>query len=555
MPSTLPSRSFEPGLRSTVAAICALVILTAIIYWPVRQFGFVNYDDPVYVLHNKYVQAGFSRDTLHYAFTANFGGWSPLVWLSYVIDRQFFAAAPAAIHVENVFWHALGGILLWVLLSKLTAAAWRSWIVAALFLCHPMHVESVAWISERKDVLSIPLLLAAMLAYWRYCNLPNGWRRSTMYCLILLLFVLSLMAKAMGVTLPLLLILLDYWPLRRIQLSNLTTVIRMVIEKLPVLAVTVIFSIVSLETQQAGGATAAGASVPLFDRFGNAIVCYMIYVSKLVIPTKLAAFYVHPGARPMPAIVAAAGLLFLISWLVIRYRDKAPYLVTGWFWFVIALLPVIGIVQIGGQAMADRYSYLPSIGFFIAVVWGIDDLLTRVQPMTTSILPQICRVLFVVVPLTILSILAHRQVRYWKNTETLFTHSCDVTGPNPVACYALGTAEFARGDLQAALRNFTSVVIEDPGNDKAVKYLGDIFIRFNLAKAIEYYQQAVLINPGKIDYRIALAASLTQQGDRASLVLAAEQLRAVLQIDPSNPQAHAGLADVQSRLKAKQSNR
>jgi hypothetical protein len=532
-------------------AIVSLLLLTVLVYWPVYRFGFLRYDDQFFVWQNRYVAQGWTHESIHYAFTEMSGGWGPLLWLSFMTDRVVFGATPSLEHLENVLLHMAGGVLLWVLLTKMTSAPWRSWVVAALFLCHPMHVESVAWVSERKDVLSTPTLLGAMLAYWWYCQSPPGHRRWIAYGLLLLLFMVSLLSKAMGVTLPALLLLMDFWPLRRFRAFNLKDrdFRRAVFDKIPVTAITGLFCVMAMVAQQSSGATSAGAVLPLSDRVDNAIVCDVIYIVKLVIPTNLAAFYPHPGSRPLAAIVPAAGLLVLISWFVIRQRGRAPYLLVGWFWFTVALLPVIGIVQIGGQAMADRYSYLPSIGFFMAVVWGSCDLLGRVGLPVAGTTGRWVAGVVTAAMLIALSVTAHRQVWYWKDTETLFLHCYDVTGPNPVACFQLGVAAEERSDLRGAIDNFDIVIEQDPGNDKALKLLGDIWINSDLDKAIDYYGQAVELKPKRTDYRILLAASLARRADTESLEAAAMQLRRVLALEPGNVPARTGLVDVLSRLK------
>lgn len=545
----LHSRFGDFSVRGTITC-SSLLLLAAVIYWPVHQFGFLNYDDPSYVWQNRFVQAGFTRQSLHFAFTSFLvGNWNPLVWISFLLDRQLFGATAAGLHIENVAWHALGGILLWILLAKSTGAPVRSWIVAALFVCHPMHVESVAWISERKDVLSTPLLLAAMLAWVRYCKSPADWRRIAAYALALLLFTLSLMAKATGVTLPLLLLLLDYWPLRRLRLThnNASEWVKAIAEKIPLVLITLVFAMISIRAQQSGGATEAAASLPMLDRVENAVVCYVIYLVKLAVPTDLAAFYPHPGSRPLAAAAAAGGMLLLISWIAFHRRADMPWLLVGWLWFLIALLPMIGLVQIGGQAMADRYSYLPSIGIFVMVVWGVTALLARLHLSNSSRAGWWLSTGLTVAILATLSILCRRQVWYWKDDDTLFTHSFEVTGPTPVACFAMGVAALGRGDAHAARDDFTQVIQQDPGNDKAFELLGTIWSGTDPAKALLCYQQAVALNPPRIDYRIALAAELTRVNDLPSLSAAADQLRQVLQIDPDNPQARAGLADLKVR--------
>jgi tetratricopeptide (TPR) repeat protein len=525
--------------------VIALLALASVVYSPVRHFGFIDFDDPGYVSQNALVKRGLTRDSLHYAFTDSvMANWTPLVWLSFMLDAQLFHAAPGPIHLENAAWHAAAAIVLYFLLKNATGSFWRSGLVAALFVVHPMHVESVAWIAERRDVLSTPPLLGAMLAYRTYTLASGRWRSPAWYALMLLLFTLSLMSKATGVTLPVLLLLLDFWPLQRIRLNpaDARRTIRLVLEKLPLAMLSFGLAALAFWAQRHAGATKALTTLPVSDRLKNAVVCYVIYLAKLAWPTDLAAYYPHPGTRPLLVVCCAAGLLGLLIWLAWRLRQRMPWIIVGLLWFLIALLPMIGIVQLGGLAMADRYSYLPSIGLFIAVVWTTSELLRRTAMLRFLGIGVAAAVLI------LLTFLGRRQVWYWQDTQTLFTRDFEIVGPNPVACFLLGKTAMARGDKQAAIDYLIQAAGQDPGNDRVFEVLGNLFLKVDRTRAVICYQRAVELVPARADYRIALAVAYTEINDRPSLLSAAQQLQQVLQIDPGNAQATAGLQDITNRL-------
>jgi protein O-mannosyl-transferase len=541
-----------PGIRQqrshplgNVIMVTALLALASLVYSPVRHFGFIDFDDPGYVSQNALVKQGLSRESLHYAFTDSvMANWTPLVWLSFMLDGQLLHAAPGPIHLENAAWHAAAAILLYFLLANATGSFWRSGLVSAVFVVHPMHVESVAWIAERRDVLSTPLLLGAMLAYCRYTRASGKWCSAAWYALMLLLFALSLMSKATGVTLPALLLLLDFWPFERIRLDrfDVRRSIRLLLEKLPVAMMSVGLAVLTVWAQQHAGAVKAVATLPMSDRLKNAIVCYVIYLAKLVWPTDLAIYYPHPGTRPLSVVCCAAGLVGLIIWLAWRLRQQMPWILAGLLWFLIALLPMIGLVQLGGLAMADRYSYLPSIGLFIAVVWTAGELLR------SSAVFRYTRIGIAAVILILLTFLGRRQVWYWQDTETVFARDYAVVGPNPVACFFMGKAAETRGDTQAAIDYLLQAVEQDPGNARVFEILGNLFLKVDLTRAVVCYQRAVDLEPTRIDYRIALAVALTDTNNRPSLINAGQQLQQVLQLDPHNAQATAGLQDITTRL-------
>ncbi|HSV12754.1 MAG TPA: tetratricopeptide repeat protein, partial [Tepidisphaeraceae bacterium] len=519
--------------RALIVIIAAgLCALTAAIYWPVHRYGYISYDDPYYIYNNPHVQAGFTRDTVHYAFTTSTGGnWNPLLWLSFYADRALLNLRPGAMHVENVALHAVSGVLLLLLLAQLTGAIWRSAAVAALFLCHPMHVESVAWLTERKDVLSTPLLLGTMMTYVAYTRAATPARRLLSYVAMLLLFALSLMVKSMGVTLPALLLLIDFWPLRR-RLSA-----RTVLEKIPLFVIVLALLPIAMHAQVAVGAT--NEVLTLADRFTNAVVTYVLYAVKLIAPTGLAVFYPHPGARPAAQVVSAGLLLLLISAGAFVARHRRPYLFVGWFWFIGTLVPVIGIVQVGSQAMADRYSYLPSIGFFIAVVWFIAD---AIALFVRSHSPRAWTAATIAtVAIASSSILCRQQLYYWRDSQAIFAHAMEVTGENWVADMHLGDIAFQRGDYATAVEYFQDVIRLRPNDARGYFDAANCITPSNPRRAIQLYREAIKRDPREPGYHVNLAVALIMIDDRAG---ALDEAREALRLDPNYGPAKAAVAEL-----------
>jgi protein O-mannosyl-transferase len=501
---------YTPLVSRFFILLAALVLLTAGIYSSVHRFGFVDYDDGEYITSNPHIQGGLSLSDLKQAFTTSrVGNYAPLVSLSYCVDQSLFGLRPGPMHVENVLLHLLSGLLLWRLIFVSTGNLDRGFAVAALFLIHPMHVESVAWLAERKDVLSTPLLLGAMITYVAYTK-PRSRARWFDYSLMLILFALSLLAKSMGVTLPAVLLLMDVWPLRRWgqtgeQARGLHGVINTgslnwkspVMEKIPLLALSIAASVMAGIAQNGRGATSSFADLGPFDRIANALVCYVIYIVKLAVPTKLAVFYQHPGARPMQVAIAAAGLLVVISYLFFRWRKNRSYLLIGWLWFLGTLIPVIGLVQIGSQAMADRYSYFPSIGLFIAVVWVVGEQLKNAKVKTAML----------AIILAAYSFAAWRQVSYWKDSRSLFSHAAAVTDVNPVAYLVLARLDYQRGDLRAALDEFNRA--RNPfENARALDGMGNCVLNSDRVEAIALYRKAIFINANNALFHAHLANAL-----------------------------------------------
>jgi tetratricopeptide (TPR) repeat protein len=475
-----------------------LVVLAAAVYWPVYRFDFVDYDDNQYVFQNPNVQAGFSAQTVRVAFTTfQMGNWNPLLWVSFYVDHALFNLRAGPMHVENVVMHLCSGLLLWHLLIASTGRRLEAFVVAALFICHPMHVESVAWISERKDVLSTVWLFAAMAAYVHYCKQSPGRRVWIAYLLVVACFGLSLLSKAMGMTFPALLLLLDFWPLQRWPARSWAA---LVVEKLPLFALAAASAVIAATAQVYIRATATVAQVGLLSRIGNALTSYVLYLFKLIVPLRLAVIYPLAGDQSPAAVIAAALLLTCATIAAYRLRRSKPYLLVGWLWFCGTLLPVSGLVQIGATAMADRYSYIPYVGLFVAVAWLAGDLLSKPAFAAGA-----------AAALTALTWLAHVQAMYWQNSQTLFTHTLEVTEHNPIAHIDLGMDALVRNDLRTAIDQ-CNLALRDGPNPDAYEGLGTCWMRIDPREAISYFRLALLLNPDNARYHMNLAIALDGAG-------------------------------------------
>jgi Flp pilus assembly protein TadD len=508
-------------LTNPVTIGLALAIATLVVYWPVTSHDFVNLDDQVYVSECPQVLTGFTWDNLRWAFKATDGGaWHPITWLSLMWDGQLFGNRPAGYHLTNLLWHVTNTVLLFGWLYQITSARWRSAIVAALFALHPLHVESVAWISERKDVVSTAFWLLTLWAYSTYAKqqaIPKSQRPSTpwlWYALTLVLFTLGLMSKPMLVTLPFVLLLLDFWPLGRFVPLSARTLGRLLGEKTPFFLLSVGASVVAIHTQRASDAVASLDWISPGARVANAFVSYARYFGKTFWPDDLAVFYPHPTSWPLLTVLAATGLLVIVSAIAVRWRQRQPFLAVGWFWFVGTLVPVIGLVQVGGQSLADRYTYVPLIGLFIALVWGANPLCNSGQRSPHSS-PLIAigagLVLLVCAGLTI------RQVRHWRNSETLFRHTLAVTQNNAVAHVNLASSLLDQNRFAEAVEHCQLALQIRPDSPEALKNLGLAFAgsgRWD--EAITQYERALQINPKDDKALNGLGLALANQGKLAA---------------------------------------
>jgi tetratricopeptide (TPR) repeat protein len=441
-----------------------LVLLTALVYAPVLRHGFVNYDDNLYVSGNPVVRQGLTWEGLRWAWTAAVAcNWHPVTMLSHMLDVELYGVRPGWHHLTNLLLHLANVVLLFEVLRRMTGATWRSAAVAALFAVHPLHVESVAWISERKDVLSGLFFLLTLGAWLRYVRRPAAGR----YLLALLAFALGLLAKPMLITLPFVLLLLDVWPLGRLPLAAMPAASErterrralraLLLEKLPFVVLAVAVSAVALYTQR--GAMASLAALPLRRRAANALVSYVVYLGKSLWPSRLAVIYPLPPSIPLWKAALAAALLAALTALALARLRRAPWLAVGWLWFAGMLAPVSGLVQVGRQAMADRYTYLPSIGLFIAVVWSAHALAQAALPGELPARgPGATRRALLgagaAVVIAALALTARVQVGAWRDSLTLFRHAAAVTDGNYVAAFHLGEELRMRGDRAEARRYY-----------------------------------------------------------------------------------------------------
>jgi tetratricopeptide (TPR) repeat protein len=520
--ATAESAPRAAGLPAAAAVAIGLVAITGVVFWQTRQFGFVDLDDAFYVTRNPYVSSGLSRENVAWAFsTGATGNWHPLIWLSLMLDVQLFGVRPGPMHVTNVVLHTVNVLLLFFLLRLLTASLWRSGFVAALFAIHPLHVESVAWITERKDVLST---FFGLLAIWAYARYAQSAKRKW-YWACLALWICSLMAKQMFVTLPFLLLLLDYWPLARFRVSEgVSNARQLVVEKVPLFAVTVAFCIIAFVVQHRGGAVQNLEHYPLTSRLANAVVVYTLYLKKAIWPVGLAAFYPHPeSAISAGQVLAAASLLVPITALAVFWSRRYPFFVVGWLWYLGTLVPVIGLVQIGNQQMADRYTYLPLIGIFIALTWAVAEAVaprTWLRPLSVMAAAGL---------LVALTVQARRQAETWRTTERLFVHAVAVTGPNAFAEGALGDECRRLGRRGEALRHFEQALEIDPRAKRVLNSLGQLALdEGQKERALEYHQRALEVDPRDGVTRHHLAMALYQLGRTDEAI---RQCQEAVQID------------------------
>ncbi len=580
-----------------------LTLVTLAVFWQVRDHDFINLDDEQYVTQNPHVRGGLTAGGLAWAFTTiHASNWHPLTWLSHMLDSQLFGMDPAGHHLVNLLFHVANTLLLFLVLNRMTQALWQSAAVAFLFVLHPLHVESVAMVAERKDVLSTFFLLLTLWAYFVYTRRPGFARMIP----VVAFFALGLLSKPMLVTLPFVLLLLDYWPLGRTAAPERTIPrplptpgvessgkkkkqkikqtgesppappVRekpsaaaavpwaLVAEKIPLFALAILSSIMTFHAQQKGGAMSSLDDIPLLKRLGNALISYASYIVKTVFPQGLAVFYPYPASLPAWQVLGSAVLIGAITFFAVRFRKRFPYALVGWLWYLGTVGPVIGIVQVGMQSMADRYTYVPHIGLFIAVVWGVGELAGR-QPQGRKILAALTGIVFAG-----LTVITWNQITYWRSSITLFEHALSVTEQNSLAHLNLGVAlaragkgseaaehyrevlrinpnssgghfnlanyYFSTGRQDEALRHYREAVRINPRYANAYNNLGLLMVSERRAEeAIPYYRSAIELDPSnagiRYNYGIALAAA-------GRLPEAIEQFKSALEGRPDYPEAH-----------------
>lgn len=529
--AAVQSRRRMPPARAALLVGAGLVVATLALFAPACANDFVNFDDPPYVTANSHVQAGPTGDGVVWAFTViREGNWHPLTWLSLEWDARCYGLKPWGFHLTNVLLHAANVGLLFEALRRLTGALGRSALTAALFAVHPLHVESVAWVAERKDVLSGLFWMLTLLAYSWYAGRPGVGR----FALVLTTFALGLMAKSMLVTLPCVLLLLDYWPLRRPPSW------RLLWEKAPLLALSAAVSAVTWYGQQHEGALRSLSEIPLSLRCANAPVAYCAYIFKAIWPVNLGVYYPYPSDIPAGEVVAAAVVLGAVSALAVWQRQRAPYLIVGWLWFLGTLVPVIGLVQVGAQAMADRYTYIPLIGLAVMAVWGGADLMAFVADPVRPLALLIPGLL-----LALLALLSVAQELYWHDSVTLWEHAHDLAAASPVIENNLGDALEQRGSLEEALPHYAAAERLDP--DYMQPHIGMARILSAEGKddaAAKQYEQVIRLAPDDPGAHANLGQLLLREG-RADA--AAEHFRQALAADPTYGRLWLALATALDR--------
>jgi len=475
--------NITPG-RQKLFVYVFLAVVTLAVFWQVNQYDFINVvDDNIYVTENSHIKSGITPEGIRWAFSTKYADlWHPLLWISFMFDYQLYGLNAGGYHLTNLFLHILSSLLLFWLFNRMTGAVWKSAFVAAFFALHPLHVESVVWIAERKDVLSAFLGMLTLCLYVYYTEKPVIRR----YLFILLFFVCALMSKPMVVTLPLIMILLDYWPLGRFELKKGNLLLWQLKEKIPFFILSIVFSIMTIYAHH----NRPIEHFPLGSRLANAFVSFVTYLEKTFWPHNLAVYYPFPEQIPLWQVSGATLLIILISVVVIVTVRRLPYLFVGWLWYVIAILPVIGILQDSDQAMADRYHYLPSIGISVMLAWVI-PLLFKNENTRKQILFAVAISFF-----TIMSFLTWKQCGYWKNSRELFKNTLQATKNNGVAHNCLANALSDEGKIEEAIYHYNEAIRIYPDFVDAYTNRGIAYANLGQhQRAIEDFSKVIYLQP------------------------------------------------------------
>ena len=460
-----------------------LAVVTLAVFWQVNQFDFTNIDDNVYVTDNSHIQSGITLDGFCWAFSTTYAEfWHPLTWLSLMLDYQLYRLNAGAYHLTNLIMHILSTLFLFWLFNRMTGAMWKSAFVAAFFALHPLHVESVAWIAERKDVLSGFFWMLTLCLYVYYTEKPVIRR----YFLVLFSFSCALMSKSIVITMPVIMILLDYWPLKRFNLNKDSFILYQFKEKIPFFILSAIFSIITFFAQPHSTAI----NFPLRLRLANAPLSFVTYLEKTFWPHDMAVFYPFNTQIPIWQVFGTSFFIIIISFAVIVMAKRLPYLFVGWLWYAITLLPIIGIIQVGNHAMADRYHYLPSIGIAIMLAWGISALIKSEEVRKKILFPM------AIAFLALMAFLSFKQCGYWENKNTLFSHALQFTKKNFIVHDGLGIALFEEGKIEEAINHFSEAILANPNYSNA--YLNRGIAYFKLGKyqrAIDDFNKAIQLRP------------------------------------------------------------
>lgn len=507
--------------RTAIAAMIALALVTIAVFWPVGECGFTNMDDPAFIYANPNVRAGLTVDGFLWAFNNDHWSWHPITWLSHMADCELFGVNPAGHHYMSLSIHVLNSLLLFGILRWMTGSFWRSFIVAAIFALHPMRVESVAWACERKGLLSTFFGLITIAAYTFYARRPGAGR----FILVMISFAFCLMSKAMLVTMPFLLLLLDFWPLQRKRSKAI------ILDKLPLLAMTLACSWIT-------AGKVAFVQLPLMTRLSNVFVSYVRYIEKTFWPVDLAILYPLPNAWPSSRIAVSIAVVVIITAAVMIMIRRRPCLAVGWFWYLGTLVPVIGFVQVWYQAMADRFSYVPTMGLLIALVWLVADV-ARSKPL------RAVAVVVLVFVLSALAVTSHRQLAHWNNSITIFSHTVAVTDDNYHAHTNLASALFKSGQPDAAMEHYKRAIAIDPNGERALAGVSAVLLRSDqLEKAIEFASRAVAINASSAEGHYNLGVALQKSGREDE---AASHYQKAIDVDPIFVSGHYNLGLIHMR--------
>jgi len=542
------SGSGRPLQNQKSIMACAIIVLSLsvfLVYWPVQHFEFISYDDNVYVTTNRHVQSGLTWTNIIWAFTTTeTANWHPLTWLSLLVDHELYAMNAGGYHWTNLLFHLANTLLLLILLSRITGSFWKSTFVAALFGLHPLHIESVAWVSERKDVLSSFFGLLTLLVYSGYARQQTRKR----YYLTLFLFSLSLMSKPMMVTLPFVMLLMDYWPLNRFNSNPIESAIApnqfsaghlkkmwpSVFEKIPFFIFSLISGIITIVAQHQGGATSSLTVLPFELRLINAVVSYALYLKKMFWPLDLALLYPHPLSWPLWQICLSFAVLFSISVLVFAFRRNRPYLAMGWLWYLGMLIPVIGIIQVGNQALADRYTYLPLIGVFIMITWGMFDMLKKLKyhRMIFCFLTLGSLIFFIIVSV--------HQLKFWQDSISVFSRSVAVSKKNNQMHYNLGIAYKDKRLYDKAIDNFNKAIEICPGDPTIHNNLGIALVLKGRSKeAVVEFKRTLQLQPNHAGAHNNLGVVLYRAGETEDAI---QHLKKAIILVPDYANAHYYLA-------------
>ncbi len=521
-----------PNNKTNTALICiALLVAVCAIFSPVVGCDFVNYDDLGYITQNQNIQHGLTAESLKWAFTTGHSSnWHPLTWISHIIDFQLFGLKPLGHHVVNVLFHAANSVLMFLLLRRMTGTIWRSAFVAAMFAIHPLRVESVAWISERKDVLSTFFWLLTAGMYVCYAQKNAG--RGKWFALALCFYALGLMSKPMVVTLPFILLLIDFWPLRRFSIEDVgltNRFVRLLLEKIPFIFLSITSSVVTFFVQQKGGAVSSLDSITVAQRIENMFVAYVRYIGKAFWPSKLSILYPHPIQWPWWVIIVCFIFLVAITILAIQQLRFRPYLAVGWFWFLGMLVPVIGLVQVGMQSMADRYSYVPIVGIFIATTWAATEFVRNRTALTT----------IAALALVACCVLTPIQISYWKDSDKLFTHAVQVTDGNYLAYNNLGYYFSNKNEPERAIEFYKKALEIKPNYEDAHNNMGFCLAAEGKYKeAINEYIKALSINKKLTEAHNNLGNALSNIGE---IDAAIHEYQIAIEENPKHSDAHNNL--------------